>query len=115
MSDDNMLRARAREAINAGRLPDRGSRTLVGGVGSGEPCAVCGKDVEKEDVELAVKFASDENPTAITTYHLHAKCFTSWELERRNGRLNSHSLPPADDRGIMPSRECNTTEDGKRG
>jgi hypothetical protein len=114
MGDENVLRAWAREAMNAGKLPDHRPERLWGGLGSGAPCAVCGKAVDEEDVELELQFKSDGD-SAATHYHVHAKCFAAWELERRNGAPNAHALPLADDGGIMPGRERNTTDQGERG
>lgn len=113
MGDESVLRARAREAMKTGKLPDYGPEGVWGGLGSGEPCVVCGKTVEREDVELELKFASDPDHTA-TNYHVHARCFTAWELERRNASLNGRPLPLVDDGGIMSDREHNTTRQGKR-
>lgn len=113
MGDESVLRARVREAMKTGNLPDHRPEHVWGGPGSGESCAVCGERVDKEDVELEVQFTPNQGAGA-TNYHVHAKCFAVWELERRNGGLNGHSLPPADDGGIMPSRERNTTNQGER-
>ena len=114
MRDESVLRALAREAMKTGNLPDHRPEGLWGGLGSGAPCAVCGEVVDKEDVELELQFTSD-GVAAATHYHVHAKCFAAWELERRNGPLNDCSLPLADDGGIMPSRERSTTGQGERG
>lgn len=108
MGDESVLRARAREAIKVGNLPDHRPEHVWGGPGSGESCAVCGDTVDKGDVELELQFAASPGAGA-PNYHLHAQCFAAWELERRNGSPNGHALPLADDRGIMPGREHNRT------
>ena len=113
MGDESVLRARVRDAMKTGSLPDHRPEHVWGGPGSGESCAVCGERVDKEDVELEVQFTPNQGAGA-TNYHVHAKCFAVWELERRNGGFNGHSLPAADDGGIMPSRERNTTNQGER-
>lgn len=113
MGDESVLRARAREAVKTGHLPDHPPARVWGGPGSGEPCAVCGDAVDKEDVELELQFTSNEGADA-TSYHVHARCFGAWELERRNGGLNGHSLPLADNRGIIPDRERNTADRAER-
>ncbi len=114
MGNESVLRARAREAMKAGKLPDCGPEQVLGGLGSGQPCAVCDKTVEMEDVELELQFASDRDSRP-THCHVHARCFTAWELERRRRSLNGQSLPPGDGGGIMLGRERNTTGRGKRG
>ncbi len=62
---------------------------------------------------LLVQLLSDEGAGA-TNYHVHARCFGAWELKRRNGGQNGHSLPLADNGGIIPDRERNTTDRGER-
>jgi hypothetical protein len=114
MGEDSVLRARAREAMKSGNLPHDRPQGIWGGRGSGEPCAVCDKVVDKEDVELELQFSSDGEAGTIH-YHVHARCFAAWELERRIGGLNGHSLPRSDDGGIMRDRERNTTGGGERG
>jgi hypothetical protein len=104
MGEESVPRVRAREAMKTGRLPDHRPERVWGGLGSGKPCAVCGEAVDKDDVELELQFASDQ-VAAATSYHVHAKCFGAWETERRSRDLNGHSLPPADDGGIISGRE----------
>ena len=112
MSDESVLRARAREAMKTGNLPKHRPERLWGGPGSGASCAVCGEIVGTDDVELEFQFGSAEGPEAANC-HVHARCFAAWEHER-NGSLNGHSLPPADEVGIMPSRERSTTSQRER-
>lgn len=114
MGDESVLRARACEAMKTGNLPDHSPERLWGGLGSGDPCAVCGNVVDKADVELELQFTSD-GVSAAANYLVHAKCFAAWELERRKGGVNGHPLPLADDGGIMPSRERSTTGQGEQG
>ena len=113
MGDESVLRAQAREAMKAGNLPDHRPEHLWGGLGSGAPCAVCGKVVDKEDVELELQFNSNRDGRA-THYHVHAQCFAAWELERRNGASNGNALPLPDGGGIMPGHERNPTGQGER-
>lgn len=114
MGDESGLPARACEATEIGKLPDRRPDHVWGGPGSGTPCAVCGKVVDKGDVELELQFTSD-GVSAAARYHVHAKCFGAWERERGIGASNGHTLPGADGGGIMPGRERNTTGRGERG
>ena len=91
MGDEGMLRAQAREAMKAGNLPDQPPERMWGGPGSGESCAVCGKIVDKEDVELELQFTSGQG-AGEASYHVHGRCFAAWELERRNGSSTVQSL-----------------------
>lgn len=114
MGEESVLRVRAREAMKTGSLPDHRPERVWGGLGSGEPCAVCGEAVDKEDVELELQFASKE-VAAATIYHVHARCFGAWEAERRSRGLDGDSLPPADNGGIIISgreRKHSTRDQG---
>lgn len=113
MSDDSVLRAGAREAMKTGNLPKHRPERLWGGPGSGASCAVCGEIVGTDEVELELQFGPAEVPEAANC-HVHARCFAAWEHEWKESP-NGHSLPPADDEGIMPSRERSTTSEGERG
>ena len=114
MDDESVLRAWAREAMKAGNLPDRRPERMWGGPGSGESCAVCGKAVDKEDVELELQFTSGEGAGAANC-HVHGRCFAAWELERRNGSANGQPLSQSGNGGIMPGRDRNETNTGDRG
>lgn len=114
MGDERVLRAQAREAMKAGRLPQDPPERMWGGPGSGASCALCGKTVGNEEVEFELQFASDRG-TGTASYHVHARCFAAWELERRNEPPNGHALPEEGNKGIMPGRGRNTTVRGDRG
>ncbi len=77
MNDDTVLRQRAREAIDRGRLPARAPDQLLGGPGTGEECAICGILTRYEEVELEIEFAEG-------TYVVHPRCFTFLESEWEN-------------------------------
>lgn len=83
MNDDTVLRQRAREAIDRGRLPARAPDQLWGGPGTRAECAVCGILTRYEEVELEIEFAEG---TAEGTYVVHPRCFTflESELEKRS-------------------------------
>lgn len=99
--------------MKAGKLPDRPPDRMWGGPGSGGPCAVCGKTIGTEGVEIELQFMSDEGPHT-ATYHVHTQCFAAWDNGRRRGGSNGRSLPQGGDGGMMPSRERYTTNQGKR-
>lgn len=117
MGDETVLRTRAREAMKRGTLPQDPPERMWGGPGSGASCDVCARPTGQDEVEFELEFAS-AGGTGTTNYHVHARCFAAWELERRNGHSNGssrHSLPQADNEVIMPDRERSTTNDGERG
>jgi hypothetical protein len=82
MPDESILRAQAREVIEAGKLPARKADRLWGGPGVGAPCGVCGKPVRKDEMEFEVQFAHDGTVPGLDKYHLHVRCFAAWEFER---------------------------------
>lgn len=112
MCDDSVLRAKALELMKAGKLPEQRPQCMWGGPGSGESCAVCGKTIGTEEVEMELQFAS-ENGTA--SYRVHAQCFAAWERERSKGRSNDPSLPKEGNGGMISGRERNTTNQWERG
>lgn len=83
MSDERLLRTQAREAIRAGRSPDRVPERMWGGPGSGAVCAVCGRNVGKEEMEFELQFSLKADGS--DSYHFHVRCFAAWELERGKG------------------------------
>jgi hypothetical protein len=86
MSDDSSLRAKAREALEAGNLPSRSPDELWGGFATGDLCAVCGLVIPSSDIELELQFTG--GAAEPTTYHVHPHCFSILCLElgsRTNG------------------------------
>ena len=114
MGDERPRSAGPPEGVPAGKLPEQRPERMWGGPGSGAACAICGKVIGTAEVEIELQFASDEG-SGTANYHVHAGCFTAWELERRNGKSNGDALPQAGNRGIMLSRGRNTTTQGERG
>ena len=90
MPDETVLRAKAREVIRAGKLPDRRPDRSWGGPGVGAPCVVCGEAVTKDHLEFEVQFARDGDNPGLDKFHIHVRCFAAWEFERiRDGRPHS--------------------------
>lgn len=114
MNDESVLRTRAREAMKTGDLPDRRPARMWGGPGTGELCAVCGKTIGADELEFELQFTPDGDRGA-ATYHVHATCFTAWELERRNGEANGQALRHVGKAGIIPGRERNPRSQRERG
>ena len=105
MSDEDVLRARARAALRAGRLPNERPERIWGGPGMGERCAVCAERIERQQAEFELQFgkASGEMP-AVGTHHVHVRCFAAWEFERQNENVlpqhNQEGMIPADERDV---------------
>jgi hypothetical protein len=85
MPDEVVLRARARSAIQDGKLPTRAPDRTWGGPGLGVACAICELPVKKDEMEFEIEFARDGNlDTGLDKYHVHIRCFAAWEFERRS-------------------------------
>jgi hypothetical protein len=85
MPDEVVLRARARSAIQDGKLPTRAPDRTWGGPGLGVACAICELPVKKDEMEFEIEFARDGNlDTGLDKYHVHLRCFAAWEFERRS-------------------------------
>jgi hypothetical protein len=84
MSDEETLRMKAREAMEAGRLSQRRPKRMWGGPGIGAPCAVCSEPVKKDELGFELEYALDQVDTGEGDCHVHLRCFAAWEFERRN-------------------------------
>ena len=128
------LRQRARQAMEAGKLPERRPARMWGGRGSGGNCAICGSTLDPDGPELDLEF-SDGTGGAATNHHVHVRCFAAWELERdafavARGKaasaaperfqpaapiakrsLNGHDLPRATNGGTIVGRERDDTSE----
>ena len=114
MADDSVLRARIREAMNTGALPDSPPERMWGGPGSGASCAVCGNPVDKEEVEFELQYAAGGGAGA-ANYHVHARCFAVWELELRSGGgCNGQFLSQSFAEGKILHCERSGTNQGER-
>lgn len=86
MPDESTLRAKARAAVQSGKLPGRAPDRTWGGPGIGATCAVCDLPVRKDEMEFEIQFAHDGNnlDSGLDKYHVHIRCFAAWEFERRS-------------------------------
>ncbi len=103
MSDESILRERAREVIRTGKLPSRRPDRMWGGPGADAHCAVCGTTVPRAQVEFEIEFFENGDESKVDKYHVHVRCFSVWELERRNATVTA-SKPSTDEVGST-SRE----------
>jgi hypothetical protein len=73
----------AREAVRRGKLPSRDPDSTWGGPGVGAACAVCELPVAKDQLEIEIEFARDGSQADPDRYHVHTRCFTAWQFERK--------------------------------
>lgn len=84
MADEQpTLAEKARAAIRHGQLPSRAPNRRFGGRGNGATCPVCGEVVTPIQAEIEIEFNRHGPEPGLDRYHLHARCFTTWEAERR--------------------------------
>ncbi len=80
---DAILRQRAREAMQNGKLPSRPQDRTFGGSGTGAACAVCHEPVLWNMTELELQFDYRDGHEARTeSFTLHHRCFGAWIIER---------------------------------
>jgi len=79
--DDSTLREKARELIQNGKLPTQIPSRMMGGPGCGEPCALCGETLWRNQMEFEPEFLGDGEIPELHNYHLHPRCFMAWECE----------------------------------
>ena len=81
--DDQDLRRRAREALQAGVLPLDRPQQILGGSGTGELCPICGSSIEPAEPELELEFVNTEIGDEVREFHMHLPCFAAWEIATR--------------------------------
>jgi hypothetical protein len=99
MQDESIIRGKALEAIQSGRLPTSEPSRTFSRRGAGATCVVCGNPVRLGDPEFELEFQAGPVPEGKSLrdalerlnskrearrYHLHHRCFAAWELERAN-------------------------------
>ena len=92
MPDEPILRAKAREVIRTGKLPNRRPDRTWGGPGVGASCTICGEPVTKDQLEFEIQFSRDGNNPGLDKFALHIRCFAAWELERTMGGDTGQSV-----------------------
>lgn len=86
MSDDSILREKARNLILAGILPDRPPDHMWGGAGASAQCIVCSARVKREEVRLEIEYTLDDG-AGTGNYHVHVRCYSALESERHKLQL----------------------------
>ncbi|HET9395409.1 MAG TPA: hypothetical protein VFO36_05085, partial [Nitrospiraceae bacterium] len=83
MIDEAALSNIAREAVEAEKLPNRTPSRIWGGTGFWTQCAICGTLVNADELGYELQFLEDGDFSAPTEYHVHVRCYTAWDQERR--------------------------------
>ena len=81
--DEQQLRAKAREVLKAGKVPDRRPDRTWGGHGVGATCVVCDLAVTPQQMEFEIQFARDGDNPGLDKFHVHIRCYAAWEFERQ--------------------------------
>ena len=84
LNDESVLREKAREVIQAGKLPNRRPDRTWGGLGAGAECIICRAPLKPDEVEFEIEFVRNGNNPGLDQYRVHLRCFAAWELERDN-------------------------------
>ena len=82
MFENAALRRRTRQRLRSGTLPNREPDHTWEGPGLGADCGVCEKPVAGDEIGVEIQFGHPGNMPGLDRYHLHAACFTLWEVER---------------------------------
>jgi hypothetical protein len=99
------LRAKARKAMQTGKVPNRQPDRSWGGYGSGAECSICDVKINDDGLEMELEFDGGGNGRP-RKFHVHVECFTAWDLERL--ALGERALPARDP-------EPGTMDDGAPG
>lgn len=78
MLEGNSLLQKAREAIEAGKIPSRWLVRVYAGSGSGVCCAICDRPVEPNQTEFELDFAQDHGGPGASA-RVHRECCLAWE------------------------------------
>jgi hypothetical protein len=81
MDDKAKIHQKVREAIQAGKPPNRRPQRMSGGPGTGARCVICGDSIGQA-FEMRLEFAGDDGDPAEVKYHFHVSCYTAWDSER---------------------------------
>jgi hypothetical protein len=82
MSNEQRIRALARNILQAGVMSRRDPDGTWGGKGIDVPCAICGEHTRPDHVEYELLFRRDDTTRDVDVFHLHLRCLAVWELER---------------------------------
>jgi|RhiMetStandDraft_4_1073278.scaffolds.fasta_scaffold70478_3 hypothetical protein len=83
MERESLLPERVRQAIDSGKLPARKPDRVLGGLGTGKLCVVCGGILTPTQMEIEAEFDRGGTSPGADRYWAHPRCFAAWELELR--------------------------------
>jgi hypothetical protein len=89
MESETDLKDLAREALEAGRVPQVRPERLWGSSGDGSECPICCEAIASEDVGFELDFprSSSLEPPRPSCL-VHARCFKAWDVVRQeSGRV----------------------------
>lgn len=89
MDNEEILRAKAKAALQSGKVPPRKPDRRFGGLGTGKDCAVCGEVMTLTQMEIELEFKRQSPEPGLDTYRAHPRCFAALELELDDLRLAS--------------------------
>src|SRR5262245_29708215 len=81
MDRDRPLPEKVRDAIDSGKLPKQKPDRILGGLGTGKLCAVCGVLLRPTQMEMELEFHRHGTAPGPDKYWTHPRCFAAWELE----------------------------------
>jgi hypothetical protein len=92
--DEPIVREKAREAIQSGRVPTVPPSRMFCRLSEGVTCALCGDPLPGGEMAFELEFQNSPPPKEkslmerlnwipeVRSYHLHHNCFVAWEFER---------------------------------
>jgi hypothetical protein len=102
MSDETELRQKAREAIQAGKLPSHPPERMWGGQGSGRCCTICGSATERDEIEFELEFVRHDGGSDGANPLVHLCCLAAWESVCRNFEAARETVSLATSRLAAP-------------
>ena len=118
MTDESRLRAKAREALRAGTVPNGRLMNVWAGQGSGARCAICSDPLKPEELEYELELSGNSDGGGQRDYHTHIACFAAWERERENllsvsRGITGDDLPSSGNRTNISGLERKTDREEK--
>src|SRR5262245_12192391 len=83
MERERLISDTVRQAINSGKLPARKPDRVLGGLGNGKPCAVCGAALARTQMEIEAELERGGKSPGSDRCWAHPRCCAAWELEQR--------------------------------
>ena len=95
MNGERSLRDKARELIQAGRVPRRPPDGVWGGSSfGGQCCMLCRMAIARNEIALEVQFSTGHE--AAVKAHFHSPCFLALEMELLSLKAGSQAIPRSD-------------------